>query len=438
MNKKGNIILWLTVAGVIVGLIGVYFGYRNDRNQLGGSMNATYQTRLLNNGETKTIVVCLEDNDISLNELTLTPAFENPYRYSLKDFSLSFEAECTNVSLTPSSFFDEHKRGENKWLYSYSKGVLASFNETQSPFSCIQLNGSKGHCFIKSKASYNGIHSAFEYYTNVYFFVVPNRNNLPFDQWTKICEEMIPGQLRVNSCDVYFCAKNHQPKYKFDVSFGGINHPTHEEKEDRTNQNNDNVPAFTKSADLDIFDLGIAQCSISRTDTLLRFDLTFCNDIDYGWYLVEGRYKDSRFSDEYQYLHGIIYANELTKTTWFSYIYKNGAIPVIDKVSLYPQSLKEDVISIEQKRNTYRIKNKTESTIICYIQYSNNSGTIIGLDGGEKKRFKNIGVSPIQVYKTDRKGAEKAYGFLPVWAIVILAFILLGIIITIIDYLTSA
>lgn len=418
-EKTGVIALIFTIISTILILcfdpFNWFYNREIYRNELGGSMNATYQTRLLNNGETKTIVVCVEDNDISLNELPITPTFENPYKYSLKDFSLSFEAECTNVSLTPSSFFDEHKRGENKWLFSYSKGVLASFNEIQSPFSCIQLNGSKGHCFIKSKASYNGIHSAFEYYTDVLFFVVPMCEGKSYLDWKKDCEERFRGSIKDGLFDIFYCTKKNQIDYQFDLDVGFMCQPIDPTETEKNNEgiSQDNyeffVPVVANTIDSTI-EISkkhheLVGCVVKRTDSLLKYEMTLNpNDCETGLYMLEGRHKqDPNKTGNMEYEYYELYIGRQHRTAEYSIVYRGRKAPEIDQVSLFPQCVTEDVISLKQKDNKYIIKNETEYTVVCFFHYSDKRGTHFALDGGCERILDNIGVLPIEVFNTNRK-----------------------------------
>lgn len=413
-EKLGVITLIFTIIGTILVLcfdpFNWFYNREIYRNELGGSMKATYKTHHLNNGETKTIVVCLKnDNTISLKDLSLTPIFENSEMYSLKDFSLSFEVECFDVTLTPSTYFDVYEHDENKWLYKYNEDILEAFNKTRSPFSRIQLNGSKGHCFIKSKATYNGIPSQFEFSTDVWFFVVPDWDHLPFDEWMMECEKLIVKQIKMNSCDVYYYAEKYLPVYQYNVALDRLrvyfSSIEGEEINYKVGMGNNlrKVPAFFNSADSSIFDLAIARCKITRTDSTISYFLTYKPDyIKPGLYLLEGRCKaDSWDFDKYDY--ATIHIDRFQDSARVSVKYNDSKAPEIDMVSLYPQSFNEDVIGIEQKDFTYIIKNKTEYVVICMVRYLNNSVKQLELDGFGETSLESIGISPIEVYQTDRK-----------------------------------
>lgn len=231
----------IAVIAIVPTSIGVYYQYLDNKNQMGGSMNVMWQNHPLNNNETKTIVICLENGAISSDSLTMTPTFENTGDHSLEDFSLSFVVNCNSVTLTPAAVFTVTEYGENK-LFTYDKDFLSAHDKAPTPFSCIKLNSSKGRCFIKSKATYNGIPSAFQSFIDVWFFVVPNKNNLSYDQWRSTCERFVIDQMKDVSCDIYCFANEKvivrnesEPNYDF---FDNNIDNTNDNNVDNTNNNN--------------------------------------------------------------------------------------------------------------------------------------------------------------------------------------------------------
>ena len=185
---------WALIAFFIttgIAVISIFLQYKVNQRESGGSLNATFHSRLLNNREAKTIIVCLEDTTIDLANLYVTPTFDNPSEYSLKDFSLTFDVECSNVSIVPTTFVDAHEYGNNEWIYKYKENILAAHDDTKKPFSHFILSDTNGRCYIKTKASYNGSPSAFEYQTDVWFFVEPNERKLSFENWKIGCKKRI-------------------------------------------------------------------------------------------------------------------------------------------------------------------------------------------------------------------------------------------------------
>ena len=215
-NIKDN---WLVVLiSVIISLVGLYWQYQSRRHEEGGTLNATFHSRLLNNKDARTIIVCLEDTTIDLQDLYVTPTFDNPSEFSLKDFSLSFDVECNNVEIEPTSFVESHKYGKKEWIYKYKYDILAAHDDTKKPFSTYHLKDKHGRCYIKTKASYDGAVSAFEYNTDVWFIIENNPKNLSFDNWKIDCKKRIFEIIDEQFYDVYYYAKNHQPEYQFDVA----------------------------------------------------------------------------------------------------------------------------------------------------------------------------------------------------------------------------
>lgn len=185
---------------------------------MGGTLNATYHSRLLNNKDARTIIVCVEDSTIDLQDLYVTPTFDNPSEFSLKDFLLSYDVECKNIEIEPTSFVETHNYGKNEWIFKYKDNILAAHDDTKKPFSSYHLKDNVGRCYIKTKASYDGAVSAFEYNTDVWFIIEKNSKNLSFDNWKIDCKKRIFEIIDEQFYDVYYYAKNHQPEYQFDVA----------------------------------------------------------------------------------------------------------------------------------------------------------------------------------------------------------------------------
>lgn len=207
-NKKGiigKVMGIITGLATLAGIVAIVYSFRNDRNQYSGDVDAIWQNNLLNNKETKTIVIYLENGAISLDTLIVTPTFVNTRPIELKGFSLSFEVECENITLTPTAVFNVTPKGKNR-LFQYEKETLPSLGETPpTPFSSIKLNGSDGKCIIKSKATYNGIGVPFECRFDVLFHVVPNKSNLSSDQWKRTCDNYMKDIITDH---VFYCQGN--------------------------------------------------------------------------------------------------------------------------------------------------------------------------------------------------------------------------------------
>lgn len=411
-NKRRKWFEWGMVASAI-GLLTFLFTYLIN---WGGSMEATYQTHLLKNGESKTIVICLEDASIDLNELSITPTFKNNSRVSLKHFSLSFETECTGVTLMPSAFVDTHNYNESKCLFSYRDKELAAHDDSKPPFSGIIINSSSGWCKIKSKASFEGKSDAFECYTYVYFYVVPNNEGLNYTDWKKKCEKCYIDCIKGSTFDLYYYTKNRQAECLFDVSLDSFGMSSTEKND--INQNKTGASLNTTTSGLSnvaSFETknswGIVQCQISRIDSLLTYNLILDpKELVPGLYMVEARHKNnSKAKNDHKFSYQRFHIEENQSSARTSINYGKRKVPEIDQVAIYRQSVNDEVISVEQKKRSCVIKNKTDNIVVCFvtIDISNRSFFVYELDGGERRNLESLGVSPIEVFKTDRK-ADKS------------------------------
>lgn len=412
-----------TIVSVIVTVVMNLIIKSNDNtNQLGDKMNAIYETRLLNNNDSKTIVVCLENGVQNIENLEITPTFQNLSEYALKDFSLSFETKCSNIILRPSVFVDTFSYGDTECHYWYKEKVLSSFDETKPPFKSIYLKGTKGRCQITTKASYNGISSAFKFYTDILFFVVPNNNGKSYEDWKNDCKAQFVDAIKDYSHDIYiyYYTRNHQPELLSDIPIESLGQTSVSDKVEipiqYSNYNGIEFiePTILKNHYVSQEELNahheLIGCKIVKTDSTLKYYLTLSpNESDTSVYMMlEGRHKpDSLNHNSTKYEYGLLKIGRET-TTEYGILYHGIKAPEIDQVSLYPQCKTEDVIHLKQKNNKYYIvKNKTRYTVVCFIHYSDNSTTQFVLDGGEERTIENIGVYPIEVFNTYRKAIQR-------------------------------
>ena len=92
VKSNKYVVVLTTLFTVITAIFGLYTGIISFKHELGGSLNASIKNYSLNNNETRTIVVCFDTPSIDMSHLFITPTFDNPSEYSLKDFSLRFPA----------------------------------------------------------------------------------------------------------------------------------------------------------------------------------------------------------------------------------------------------------------------------------------------------------------------------------------------------------
>lgn len=241
-NKQHKIINFVNVGAIsslssfiAAVVVAVFFTYPIYMNQLGGDINVTHKNRVLNTGDTLTLIVCVEDSTIHLKDVPVTPVINNPQKYSLKDFLLLYEAECANVMLAPTLFYDDQEYGNGRHVYKYKSSFLEAYNDTPSPVSDIRVEDLEGCCHIKTKASYNGISSVFDYYTDVWFFVEPNITTWSNNQLKTNIERRIKGITNCNYVDLYLVYKDYQSSYLCDIPLGS-NEPKHVDNDKRVDK----------------------------------------------------------------------------------------------------------------------------------------------------------------------------------------------------------
>lgn len=213
----------LSIIGGFAALIGLYFQWQSRQHEMGGMLNASYQSRLLNNRESRTIFVCLEDTTIDLSNLYVTPTFDNPSQYSINDFSLTYSTESNNVKCKPSSFYQVHTINNQENIYKYSERVLDAHGESPKPFINFHIKGNIGRCLIRAKATYDGAPSAFEYTTDIWFIVEPQRDSLSLENWKLNCKKKIYSLVNESFYDVYYLSKGMPTEYQFDVALSNVN-----------------------------------------------------------------------------------------------------------------------------------------------------------------------------------------------------------------------
>ena len=454
--------LWALVAFLvttIIALASAYFQYRSTQHDLGGSLNATFHSRLLNNREARTIVVCMEDTTISLTNLYVTPTFDNPAEYSLKDFSLSFDAECTNVHIIPTSFVDAHEYEKNEWIYKYKDNVLAAHDDTKKPFSHFVLSDTKGRCYIKTKASYDGAADAFKYNTDVWFIVEPNKKHLSFEDWKINCKKRIFEVIEDKFYDVYYYTHDNQPEYQFDVALGASDNnssnqmtkaeqkssikqqeqtskstetskpekPTVENKTKETvePQKPQEDKTLRKSGVLNISNYYVQQQSTSNT-LIVNLDNSLASGTEY-LLLFEDR--DSINNNYTMYSYVSTYNKTSENQITFDYS-KNITLTNISNLKLLENSKVDDFIKIDSTSG-YDFENITDYHIVCLIRYSGNSRTYRNLRGGEKIHLEDIGSEPLLVFNTGEiKKKDVSFettGFsMSIWEFIIMTISFIG------------
>lgn len=219
VKSNKYVVILTTLFTVITAVFGLYTGFISFKHELGGSLNASIKNYSLNNNETRTIVVCFDSPSIDMSHLFITPTFDNPSEYSLKDFSLEYEVICHNINFQPNTLVSAHELGNNKILYKYNENTLSAYGDTKQPFSSFTITGGNiGRCEINTKATYDGAPYPFYYRTDVWFIHEPNRRNVSFDFWKANCKTVIFKNISTMHYDVHYLAQNAPYEHQFDVA----------------------------------------------------------------------------------------------------------------------------------------------------------------------------------------------------------------------------
>ena len=420
----------MVLLSVIIGLVGLYWQYQSRRHEVGGSLNATFHSRLLNNKDARTIVVCLEDSTIDLQDLYVTPTFDNPSEFSLKDFSLSFDVECTNIEIEPTSFVDSHKYGKKEWIFKYKDDILAAHDDTKKPFSSFHLKDKVGRFYIKTKASYDGAVSAFEYNTDVWFILEKNPKNLSFDNWKIDCKKRIFEIIDEQFYDVYYYAKDHQPEYQFDVALQTVSESSKsygsevlnkeekheqkpileqpkeitesEKKEDKIQEASHDTEENSVSENNTLSDDSIIDSYVSRNmGSYIHYEVNLKKELESDKeYILKYVATDSLGNNEYEdyfYINKYVRESPIRKSP--NQIALNLSGTYIKKfIKIISSSNTNDVLEISKKGDKSQIKNKTNSDVLCLFRYSGYSTSYRIISPGIIMTIDDMGVEPVLAF----------------------------------------
>ena len=397
---------------------------------MGGTLNATYHSRLLNNKDARTIIVCVEDSTIDLQDLYVTPTFDNPSEFSLKDFLLSYDVECKNIEIEPTSFVETHNYGKNEWIFKYKDNILAAHDDTKKPFSSYHLKDNVGRCYIKTKASYDGAVSAFEYNTDVWFIIEKNSKNLSFDNWKIDCKKRIFEIIDEQFYDVYYYAKNHQPEYQFDVALTASSEtrerenvailPQQDTRDDKTivsqptkkNEIAEEVEKKETPKDIaaNVSEEAPVQSGINSSSEkimiesyvekdkgdYIRYEIQLNEELEAGKeYVMTYDAIDAQEDLEYD---GYYYLDTYDRSENKKIIYNLKGSKIINFKELISNVNTEDYLEIGNKDEKTEIKNKTNSDLLCVFRYSGHSTSYREIKGNSSMTIDNLGNEPILVF----------------------------------------
>ncbi len=423
LRKQYSIIAAIiSIIGTLVAIITLYLQWQSLQHEIGGRLNASYQSRLLNNRESKTIVVCLEDTTIDLSNLNVTPTFDNPSQYSINEFSLMYITENDNVNCNPSSFYQKHTANKQENIYKYSERVLDAHGESPKPFIGFEIKSDVGRCVIKAKATYDGAPSAFEYSTDIWFIVEPNKNNLSYENWKLNCKKRIFGLIRDNYYDVYYFKKGMPSEYQFDVALPNQNAIA--QHSDQTN-NTDYADTLSNTISRQVNDKGVDEATNTLTINHYNIERNKNRKNCITVYTNEIATRDETIYAIYEYNHGlyrcIAWNNvRLLKGKNKFDFWSRDDVDNIEELYLcrrIPTNLSTSIII--ENDSTALVRNQTNSIVLCELPYSiNTSYEFVIFDKGDKRiSTKGSDISKLRVYISDREhnwpfSISKVYAYL--------------------------
>lgn len=347
-----------TLISLGLGTASYYLQYKSIRHDLGGFLNATFHSRTLNNKDSRTIVVCVDDTTKYYQNIYITPTFDNPDEYSLRDFSLNFETTSEGVTLMPSSFVKEYITGDKTRLYKYEQDVLQAHMDTKNPFMGFKLKNDFARCEVVSKVSFDGAASLFQYRTDIWFVYTPNRKNLSFDYWKLNCKQKLFNLMEEKSFDIYYISKKESPEYQFDVILSSNNVNSKNKNDNRDFTDTKIKPNVTKSDLVTIAEYSIedtkANSNLEISDYLLLPGDTIKCEIFFnqpvrktGKYIIKYVVKDGW---KLKNCYSIAYLKEGYKGCSLTL---NEKIKKIANLEIYHQVNAESILDISKNNNGY-------------------------------------------------------------------------------------
>lgn len=409
----------LSFVSFLVAAVGLYWQWESRKHEIGGTMNATLHSRLLNSKESRTIVVCMDNADTDLSYLSVAPTFDNPSEFSLKDFSLSLEVETDGVQPQHTSFFTAHEYGRNRTIYKYIDNTLPAYEDTKKPFSHFNVTGQVGRCTVKSKASYDGAPSAFEYHTDVWFILEKRPSGMSVDSWKMSCKKRIFGYINEPYYDIHYFARGEQPEYQFDVALAEPSLPARQQVP-ATPQPAKEEPKVVPTSKTASNALAISEYTFNEKLSLLHADLNKAAEAD-GIYLLT---YDSEDNGEKKSLYATINVRKGSRQ-----IHKTlPAADAITNLQLHPEVPAKEYVSVTSTTKGYKIENTSKNRILCVFPYSEQSSYNQEMVPGRSVVMEKDDVHVFDLGKRfkDKVGDFVSFYFKCFLGIVFAAFILLA------------
>ena len=208
------------ILAAVVGLAGIWFSYQAFRHDAGGELTAWHQQRELYNNSRRTIFICIDDINADLSSLQVAPFFDNSSKYSIKDFSLTYTVESSNVECEPTGFYSKIDYNGKKSVFRYNFETLKPYTDTEPPFRNFKIRARQSRCSIETKATYDGANNPYIYNLDVWFLVV-DRRNITEENWRLSCKKAIFDVVEDKEYDIYYYGDG-KKDYVFDVNLANI------------------------------------------------------------------------------------------------------------------------------------------------------------------------------------------------------------------------
>lgn len=395
MKRFGDL---LAILGGLAGIIGIWFSYQTFRHESGGELKAWHQQRELHTNSSRTIFVCLDNINTDLSSLSVTPVFDNPSKYSIKDFSLSYTLESANVSCEPTGFYSKMEYNDSKALYRYNFETLKPYTETEPPFRSFKLKSRQSRCRIETKATYDGADYPYIYNIDVWFIVV-DRKNISEENWRLSCKKAIFDIVEDKEYDIYYYTSSGRD-YVFDVNLAkaienekeSVEDPkisVENESDSLKSKAEQSVPSFTETMPFMMREVKINSFELIKGEegrqSILR--INYDPSDKGGWAVIAWQYRGADGADRYE--STLVYlAPDTSERDITLYDEVRRICKVAQAVS--DPSLKKVTVEKDILRADYALFSNPNRKAVCVYRYDKEKNQImhVTLRPGQDKRVK--------------------------------------------------
>ena len=145
----------------------------------------------------------MDDINNDLSQLSITPFFDNSFKYSIKDFSLDYTVESSNVVFEPTDFYTKMDYSDRKSRFRYKFETLKPYTDTEPPFRSLKIKSRQSRCRIEIKATYDGASFPYVYVQDVWFLVV-DKKNMSDENWRISCKNAIYGLTTAKEYEIFY------------------------------------------------------------------------------------------------------------------------------------------------------------------------------------------------------------------------------------------